>query len=685
MLTKFVEEQKAYFNDLNLEINWDDYKWDVSKWIPHRGSDKYLDFRTIKSKLTELQSGKPIPPEYSDFMKSMALYLRRKRNTGFISIRNYVMEMRRLYTIVMAPRKEVSPTQLTRWHFEQAHQYRKEERYKNLYDSAANLKLIADTVDDLKILNSKISFEHGLKQKRSYHKVENLQQIYDDEQRDESKTPSMELFEAYAQCTNNPINDNEEILLRTIDLLIAMGQRGNEVTVIPLDCWVEKEKYDKKGVIVRDANGDPIKNYGIRYFAEKHHEPRIHYLSDQDVPFTRRAITRLEELTKEIREVAAWQEENGKIWPFENDVIDDDSLLKIMCFASPFGLHKYMERKQIETVKEDCNMSRGVNHGGKRYLRRRWYKTNDIEAKLVDAKPDHFDFRVNENGNIKTVLKTSEILSIRFEGAYRFKERGTNLMRIFPHRTTLKEINYALGAVAGYQSIFERRDFTEADGSRMKTTSHSFRHWRNTIYQLTGMTNVQQALALGRKDITQNPYYQHETLREKTEEHRNFVSFNDNIEKINYLRKGIKSGSIKGPLASLYEKIKKEQNSENADEFLSTHASALHVTPFGGCTHDFSQTPCTKHLQCWNGCSNLHRTTESKENDRLESLLKELTKLYDNLGKKTDSNSVWLQDLKTKIDNLKKALDIKPINKPVQVFPDGEQLNLFSTRTSSVK
>ena len=140
MLTKFVEEQKAYFNDLNLEINWDDYKWDVSKWIPHRGSDKYLDFRTIKSKLTELQSGKPIPPEYSDFMKSMALYLRRKRNTGFISIRNYVMEMRRLYTIVMAPRKEVSPTQLTRWHFEQAHQYRKEERYKNLYDSAANLE-----------------------------------------------------------------------------------------------------------------------------------------------------------------------------------------------------------------------------------------------------------------------------------------------------------------------------------------------------------------------------------------------------------------------------------------------------------------------------------------------------------------------------------------------------------------
>lgn len=51
-------------------------------------------------------------------------------------------------------------------------------------------------------------------------------------------------------------------------------------------------------------------------------------------------------------------------------------------------------------------------------------------------------------------------------------------------RTELKEINAALGAVPGMESVFDRRNLVEADGSRIVLTSHQPRHWRNTLYEL---------------------------------------------------------------------------------------------------------------------------------------------------------------------------------------------------------
>ena len=675
-IDQFVAEAKERFKSLNVNSNWEDSYWNTSDWLPHRGQSQVIEFKTIRTKIPwSIKGGQSISIDYQDFMKALIIHIQHQRGSGFISTKNYCIELRRIYCLVMHPRKERSAAVLTTWHFQQALEFRKEEKYKNLYDTAANLKLVADSIDSLSLLDRKLDFQHSFKPDSSRHAPKKLSKLEDDNTREEEKLPSAELFEAYAQITNNPINDHEKILLRTIDLLIATGQRANEVSLIPYDCWVEREKLDSEGNLIRDAHGNVIKTYGIRYYAEKQFQPRIHYLSDQDLPFTRRAINDLKELTKEVRQIAAWQENNpGKIWDFKDlEIIDDDSLLKFLCFKSPYGLHKYLEKHKLGVVTEDQNQDRGINQGNRRYLKRRWYNVAELNEKLCHLIPDHRALKVMQDNEIKTILKTSEVLSIKFRGAFRFKERSTNLIKISPERTFIRELNGALGAISNIQSIFERREMTNEDDTKLKTTTHSFRHWRNTIYQLTGMTDVQQALALGRQNLSQNKAYQHTTLKEKTSHHKGYLAFDNNTEKVDYLRHGIRKGKIAGPIKDLYEKIKQEQSSKDADEFLDTHANALHVTPYGGCTHDFSQSPCAKHIQCWNGCSHLHRTQNPDEQKTLEALLEKLIKSRATLSADYSKNSVWLSDLDKKISNLKSAVKLN-LSEGTQVFPDGTSL-----------
>ena len=686
-IEKFIKNQKEWLEQSNYGIDWSSDKWITTQWLPHRGLDRGISFKVIRSSQENTPAaGSSIPSEILDFFKALIVYMQRKRDSGFIATKNYVMELRRLYSLIMFSRNEDSPMNLTFWHFNELLETRKRDNYKNIYDAAVNIKLIADTIDSLNLLESSVDFEHLCKPEKSYYRIDRLSKIDDDNHRDDTKMPSMQAFEAYAYCSNNPISENEEVLLRTIDLLIAMGQRGNEVTCIPLDCWTESETYDDSGEIVKDSQGNPIKSYGIRYFAEKQFKPRIHYLSDYDVPFAKRAIERLKTLTEETRSVAKWQESNpGKIWNFESEIINDDLLISILRFKTVKNLHLFLKRNEIPVIIEDTNPYRDPpSNGQRRIIKRNWYNVRHLDEKLNYLVPDHNDFGVIMNGKKETILKTSEILSIGFEGALSIKNRRENIYKIRPRRLSIRDLNNALGTTKISKSIFDVRELTEANGDRIKLSTHSFRHWRNTIYHLTGMTDVQQALALGRQDLSQNPYYQHTTLKEKTEKHRLFHLFNSSNEKLSYLKNGIKKGSISGPLQAVYTKIKREQNSETAEEFLNTHANALHITPYGGCTHDYSQSPCTKYLQCWNGCLHLHRTGNPEETKRLNELRKTLEISLVKIKLEQSNATKWVMDLETKIENLKNAINLEAAGGSLQVFPNGRSMAPLP-KISSVK
>ncbi|MFJ7789296.1 hypothetical protein [Pseudomonas sp. NPDC096925] len=594
----------------------------------------------------------------------------------------YNIAVRRLYNPLFE-RGAYDPTHLTRADFERVVEFLRESGYKNLYDATSHLKVIADTIDKLQLTEIAIHFEHDArleKRRHDYISLHDTDRAVKQRKSDE-RLPSREAMEAYALCTNNPVSEGEEILLRVIDLLIVTGQRGNEVSVIPYDCWVERPIKGELGELVLDAYGKPIAEYGIRYFAEKQFQSRVHWLAASDVHLAKRAVERLKALTIEQREVSKWQEKNpGRIWSYPpQQLISEAQVMEWLGFSNEkeYGKHLYLylSRNGIHPSHEESDY-----HNRKKVGRR--YVAGEIEHLMAPKLYGHAALTENVQGQVRIVLKTSEVLAIAFDGQFRFKGRENNVFRAIPRRVTLTDINRALGANPRYPSIFSRRSLVEADGAPIRLTSHQPRHWRNTIYHLTGMSDVQQALALGRKRLEQNRFYQHTSIEEDMESHHSFLAFKSYQERIDFLHSGIKKGKIQGALSDSYHSLLKEKGPITAEAFLTVHATALHVTPFGGCVHDFSQAPCPKHLQCWNGCSHLHLMGTPSERANLERQADQLAKVITimrDTGLGEAGTDVWLEDQESKLDNLKSIL-ARGTNLGVQrVFPNGHPMTVTDT------
>ena len=213
------------------------------------------------------------------------------------------------------------------------------------------------------------------------------------------------------------------------------------------------------------------------------------------------------------------------------------------------------------------------------------------------------------------MLYKDQLLSLAFDGAFRMKKEA-NLLRVVVSKLTVTDLNIALGAEPNRESIFDRRSLTEADGARIVMTTHMPRHWRNTLYEIAGMSETQQALAMGRADISQNPHYQHATVEEKNAALHEFINTRNPQRRLTLFKQGVREGLVYGSIAKTYDKLRSRSPVE-AEEFLETHAMAAHITPYGACAHDFSKAPCPKHLQCFDSCSHLHRTDNPNETSRL--------------------------------------------------------------------
>lgn len=653
----FVVRQRQYFYELNISEPWESLRWGADPWLESRG------VKPRQFPFTILGTSDPLPLPFIDFAKALFLALYQQKRPKYATLTAYLIGIRRLFDRLHVA-GTADPAALTGSHFHDIVETLKREDYKNLYDAANCLAVIGASIDKHRLTKVPIGFicqiQPATPRLRHDPKVER--------EALSSKLPSKEAMVAYAQCTNNPINDREEILLRIIDLHIAMGSRINESLLIPLDCWVEKEIHDNNDFVITKSNqAEAYMECGIRYFPEKGFEPSIHWLADSDVPLAKRAVARLTFLTKDVRRIARWQHENpGRLWDISPEsVVPRSTVHKYVGAAEPYNVDRILKNLGVVPVQ--------IIHGNSLYL------AADVERAFLSKRTNQIAFRKDNN----ILLSLHECLCIGFTGFFRFKAREASVNYLLPTLVSFADISGALGNL-NVESIFDRRGLTEADGSRISLRTHQSRHWRNTLYKLGGMTEIQQALAMGRKDVRQNAYYQHVALDTELAFHTAFVEFHSYYEKVKYLQAGIITGKIKGALADTYHDLK-ARDPVKASEFLETHAGGVHVTLWGICTNDFSREPCVKHLQCFDNCGHLHRTEDAREAENLRKLLDLNLQVLARMEKESAAEAgadKWVEEQKRKIVGIRKAIALgdRLVNTiPIQVFPGAKGV------TSSVK
>lgn len=570
-------------------IEWNAMSWDITDYgIPlvHEKSRRTLYFTAIRDR------GNPHVPfeqPYGDFAKSIVRTRASARGLSSRGQAHIMIALRHLYETLKHTVK-TDPTRLTRKHFRDALALaQKRTKGWTPFHVGRSLQEIAMWVDEHKIVRARINFRNPLPPPRRSDALDPESQAKGLE-----KMPSPRALEALADISNDPLDDNERILLRIIDLLAVGGFRIGEALRLPLDCWVEDAALDRNGKIMLDPNsGKIIKRCGIRYWPEKGGEPYVKWLSDIAVPLAKRAVDDLTRLCAEARSVAARIEHDPSRVPLSSQY-KEDKIVDLGQLAKIFGLHD-RRGARVFTLRL---LVKPVGTKDKVYfnLPTQLFRIGDIEKALA-LKLKGLEVIRKPGGRVQML---SQSLCVMFRNQFAAKMAT---LRFLPELIGVTQISTALGGHNGKYSIFSRRGLTEPDSSPMKISTHAFRHWLNTLLARGGLSDLELARWSGRRDERQNAAYKHGTVEQR----------------VAWAREMIKNGGLQGDVADTYHAIDDPVEKEN---FLETFVNVAHFTPYGLCLHDYSIEPCGYHLNCLRGCSEYLRTKgDETEASNIKSML----------------------------------------------------------------
>jgi hypothetical protein len=625
--------------------------WDVTDYatlLPHEKSRKVLYFTAIRDNRQDPHV--PFEQSYADFAKSIVRMRASERGLSARGQTHIMIALRHLYEIYKRDRK-THPTQLTRKQFRDALDLAK-ARTKGWtpFHVGKSLQEIALWLDEHKIVRTRINFKNTIPPPKRSDGLDPESQA-----KGLKKMPPPVALETLADITNNPLDDTERILLRTIDLLAVGGFRIGEALRLPLNCWVEEPAIDGNGKTKLDPDtGEKVLRCGIRYWPEKGGEPYVKWLPDIAIPLAKRAVDELTNLCAEARAVAAIIEHDPTRVPLspqlkEDEIVDLGQLALIVGLQDRRSARRFVIRLGVKPIGSSLKVYFG--------LPTQLFKIGDIEKALA-RKLKGLEIIRKPGGKVQML---SESLCVIFRNQCAAKMAT---LRFLPELVGVTQITTALGAKNDVHSVFSRRGLTEADGSSMRIRTHAFRHWLNTLLARGGLSDLELARWSGRRDEKQNAAYKHGTVEQR----------------VAWAREMIKNGSLQGPVADTYHAI---DDPVEKEDFLITFVSVAHVTPYGVCLHDYSIEPCIYHLNCLSGCSEYLRTRgDEEEADNINSLLSfhlvQLTRSTTaaNSGAKGADN--YMRHNKRVVEGARAALAVDDTDAPsgirVKVFPDGKLL-----------
>lgn len=422
--------------------------------------------------------------------------------------------------------------------------------------------------------------------------------------------------------TNVPRDHKYRLFVLMLALLACLGRRFSEISLLPNQKLSSDE--DSKAFIEyfprKASRGDT--------FTPK----RKLYLPSDVVPIVADVLDELQALTEPARSTAQeMRRRRGPDLRFLNDIPDEKrlygvDLVELGISDTTLDTTGWIRKHNFVWPDHDAVTAQGIKPrnpicytskaGVKEYCFR------DYSDRLLD--PVHSDARGRkyflEDLLFIKPLGLSSGSSAHWLASTCTHSMFTTFLRYFPE------------LAAEYASSITEVDFT----------SHGFRHTINTLLDEGGLTDLVQTEWFGRTSPRDTKAYQH-TSREK---------------RALMLREDIKNGLVGGQLAEQIKIVPVDVQ----DAILKARVQAVHDVGTGICIHNFSQTPCERHLQCSADCKDYVWAKDDK--GRLEEQKRQyaLTVLARQNAEKQSSSpkpkksSDWLAHNDKKLKTLEKQL-----------------------------
>jgi hypothetical protein len=456
----------------------------------------------------------------------------------------------------------------------------------------------------------------------------------------EKKLPSSDILEAMAEIfASSPENPKDIFTSSVFAMLMCTPSRITEILLLPVDCEVEEK--DSQGEI----------QYGWRFYSGKGFGGNIKWIPKVMVPIAKEAIARLKSLTTPARDLAKWIEDNPRRFYHHVSSAKVNSTEKLTSIEVALALG---------LVARDRHSAQSSLHGMKLKPQDYSYSLDELwNDYVMPRQPEGFPWLSK-----KQAIKYSNSLFCMTRNLLTDHKISSP---VIPWAPTKNVFNNDLSPreslnQESHQSIFDRHGYKDAQGNRLKATSHQMRHLLSTIAERGGMAQEELAKWAGRADAKQNRVYNQMSEFEMVVRAEQFDP----------------SKSLFGPVGEAKKHIP-----ITIQEFNTLEKGAAHVSEYGFCVHDYTISPCDKYRDCLNCAEQVCVKGEEEKLHRIKAQLEEVEEQF-----KASENAIkeglsgadrWFEYHQHTLTHLRQLVEI--LEDPT--VPDGSLIKLSNDKSFS--
>lgn len=529
-LNEFISEQKQYFID-NIRPSYSS-DWEDAIWYGGAKTTGWLNTTTAKVSFNFENTNRlvgfnslNISANYAEFCKAMLVCsFRLKNGCSPQALQAELITLKRWYCILFEETGQDHPYLLSTEIIEKAMRIvEKHSAPGNVSDLCGNSVRLQNIINKKVLTLLTLNYVNIHKNQNAFNankKVRIAQeakkaQVLDTESRDKSKLISVKTFLNIIALLDKSLDRSEKVLLYATMLLIITGFRSAELIMLRIDSLVRREVIDPVTKKTIQNDGQPIYYLGIKYHGVKGAGMRTHWVEPLAAPLVETIFREVINLTSEFRNHIAYLRDKKftsflpkSFERFEGDnILIDDFYPYLISFECQIRNEAQARDKAVKVFSNRALRPAFEERIDTKRIKK-FYRKSDINAFLKSICPhDSYTIEMNYEGTIhKWVLE--DMLFITPIGASSYSRTLTQLTTFDILNTTMLN-NWLGGSSAENKSVFQHYDLKDDNGEYSALTSHMPRHNINTFLALTGLSEILQAMLMGRVDVTQNQHYQH--------------------------------------------------------------------------------------------------------------------------------------------------------------------------------